>query len=324
VTRIYPRARGLVAGHYEAYAGQALRDDGQRPVGVLFVLWKQPATLTDDVRALLSIFVSRAEAELQRLQRDRDIERLQATLEQRVRDRTAELERLNAELDAFAYSVSHDLKAPLRSIDGFTQLLLEQAAPRLEPDDRDLLERVVGSTRRMGSIINDLLALARVSQGMLERNPVDLSDLAAHVAREELRKYGERQVQIDIEPGLQAWCDARLVRVALENLIGNALKYTRNRSDAVVHIGRLPATADADRERFFIRDNGAGFDMAHAGLLFKPFQRLHRPSEFEGTGIGLATVRRVVERHGGTIEGQGVRGEGAEFRFDFGPPPADG
>ncbi len=322
VTRLYPRARGLVAGHYEAYAGQALRDGDRQPVGVLFVLWKQPATLTEDVRALLSIFVSRAEAELQRLQRDRDIERLQATLEQRVRDRTAELERLNAELDAFAYSVSHDLKAPLRSIDGFTQLLLEQAGDRLEPDDRDLLDRVVGSTRRMGSIINDLLALARVSQGMLERLPVDLTELARHVAGEELRKYGERRVQIDIEPGLQAWCDARLVRVALENLIGNALKYTRNRQDAVIGIGRLAPAGNDDRVRFYIRDNGAGFDMAHAGLLFKPFQRLHRPSEFEGTGIGLATVRRVVERHGGTIEGQGVPGEGAEFRFDFGQPPA--
>lgn len=319
VTQTYPRARGLVAGHYEAYAGQALRDGDRQPVGVLFVLWRQPASLADDVRALLSIFVSRAEAELQRLQRDRDIERLQATLEQRVRDRTAELERLNAELDAFAYSVSHDLKAPLRSIDGFTQLLIEQAGPRLEPDDRDLLDRVVGSTQRMGAIINDLLALARVSQGMLERDPVDLSELAAQIAREERRKYGERQVQIDIEPGLQAMCDARLVRVALENLIGNALKYTRNRPDAVIGIGRLPAEPGADRTRFYIRDNGAGFDMAHAGLLFKPFQRLHRPSEFEGTGIGLATVRRVVERHGGRIEGQGVRGEGAEFRFDFGP-----
>lgn len=324
VTRTYPRARGLVAGHYEAYAGQALRDGDRQPVGVLFVLWKQPAALTDDVRALLSIFVSRAEAELQRLQRDRDIERLQATLEQRVRDRTAELERLNAELDAFAYSVSHDLKAPLRSIDGFTQLLIEQAAERLQPDDRDLLDRVVGSTQRMGAIINDLLALARVSQGMLERHPVDLSELATHVATEERRKYGERQVQIEIEPGLQARCDARLVRVALENLIGNALKYTRNRSDALIRIGRLPADAAADRTRFYIRDNGAGFDMAHAGLLFKPFQRLHRPSEFEGTGIGLATVRRVVERHGGHIEGQGVRGEGAEFRFDFGPDAAAG
>ncbi len=324
VTTRYPLARGLVAGHYEAYAGQALRDGDSQPVGVLFVLWRQPTTLTDDVRALLSIFVSRAEAELQRLQRDRDIERLQATLEQRVRDRTAELERLNAELDAFAYSVSHDLKAPLRSIDGFTQLLIEQAGDRLEPDDRDLLNRVVGSTQRMGSIINDLLSLARVSQGMLQRDPLDLSELARHVVSEELRKYPDREVTIDIEPGMQVSCDARLVRVAMENLIGNALKYTRKRSDAVIQIGRLPAAEGADRTRFFIRDNGAGFDMAHAGLLFKPFQRLHRPSEFEGTGIGLATVRRVVERHGGTIEGQGVRGEGAEFRFDLGPDPVQG
>ena len=118
--------------------------------------------------------------------------------------------------------------------------------------------------------------------------------------------------------------DGDRLRQVFDNLIGNALKYTRNRPDAVIGIGRLPAEPGADRTRFYIRDNGAGFDMAHAGLLFKPFQRLHRPSEFEGTGIGLATVRRVVERHGGTIEGQGVRGEGAEFRFDLGPDPVQG
>jgi signal transduction histidine kinase len=173
----------------------------------------------------------------------------------------------------------------------------------------------------MSSLINDLLALARVSQGRLERQAVDLSALASQVLLQERQKHPEREIEYRVAPDLQAHCDPRLARIALENLFTNAFKYTRTRERSLIEWGQMPAQGHLPA-MFFVRDNGVGFDMAYADKLFKPFQRLHMPSEFEGTGIGLATVRRIIERHGGTILGEGTPGEGAVFRFSFGEPPA--
>lgn len=330
VDQQFARDKALVDGGFKAYVGQRLTDEDGRVIGVLNALWRKPVSLTPETRALIAIFASRANAELLRLQREREIRRLNATLEQRVRERTAELEKLNAELDSFAYTVSHDLKSPLRAIDGFTRLLDEQLAGRLQPDERHLLDRVLDSTARMSGLIADLLALARVSQAHLALQPVDLSALAHEILDKAMSRYPGRQVERRIEPGLQVVCDPRLARVALENLLGNALKYTRQRSDTVVEMGRVAAD-DSAQGLLFIRDNGVGFDMAYADKLFKPFQRLHMPSEFEGTGIGLATVRRIMERHGGHILGDARPGDGATFQFAFEavaqslrpPPPAN-
>jgi PAS domain S-box-containing protein len=314
----FPGQTPLVGMDSEAYVGQALRDEDGSPIGVLEALWRKPIALTTEMQALMSIFSSRATAELIRLQRDREIHHLNATLEQRVRLRTAELEKLNAELDSFAYSVSHDLKSPLRAIDGFTRLLGEQLDGRLQPDEQQLFERVLASTRRMSTLIADLLALARVSQGTITLELTNISALAEQVLRSEFARQPDRPLRWHVEAGLSSRCDARLARIALENLLGNAVKYTRDQPAPLIEVGRVPGTAG----ELYVRDNGVGFNMAYADKLFKPFQRLHMPSEFEGTGIGLATVRRIVERHGGSIRGTSVPGQGTTFTFSFGGPVA--
>jgi light-regulated signal transduction histidine kinase (bacteriophytochrome) len=286
-------------------------------MGVLKALWRGPSALTEEMQALIAIFASRASAELIRLRRDREIKTLNESLEVRVRERTAELRKLNEELDSFAYSVSHDLKSPLRSIDGFTRLLSEQLEGRLQPDETALFDRVLTATRRMSSLIADLLGLARISQGTLERLPTSLSEIAEQIMRAEQLKQPDRQLDWSIEPDLVCHCDPHLMRIAIENLLGNAVKYTRHQKHPKIEIGRLPANASAPQQ-FFVRDNGVGFDMAYADKLFKPFQRLHTASEFEGTGIGLATVRRIVERHGGTIRVESAPGQGTTFYMSLG------
>ena len=314
----YPSLSSMTNVQASAYIGQSLRDQDGTAIGMLSAMWRQPIKLTAEMRALISIFASRATAELIRLRREREIQQLNATLEQRVQSRTAELQKLNAELDSFAYSVSHDLKSPLRAIDGFTSLLSEQLQGRLTTDEEQLLQRVLASTHRMSTLIADMLALARVSQGKMALGPTNLSEIAEQVMQAEQAKHPDRPLAWRIEPDLVSVCDARLARIALENLLGNAVKYTRDQPQSLIEMGRC-REGDAARTTFFVRDNGVGFNMAYADKLFKPFQRLHGPSEFDGTGIGLATVRRIVDRHGGHIQGRGRPGEGAEFRFSLAP-----
>ena len=299
------------------FIGLPLRDADGSAVGLLTAVWRQSPPENSQIDALLTIFASRCNAELLRLQRDREIRKLQDTLEQRVAARTAQLQYLNRELDAFAYTVSHDLKSPLRSIDGFNHLLREQLAPRLTAEDEMLFERVDASVQRMNRLITDLLALARVSQGTLQRMHTDLSELAEDVIRQERHRDPMRQVKIDIEPGLIADCDPRLAHIVLENLLGNAWKYTRNTPEPHIRL-RLVHAANGGPAVFSIEDNGAGFDPSRADRLFKAFTRLHASNEFEGSGIGLATVRRILERHGGHIRGEGAVGQGARFEFSFG------
>jgi two-component system NtrC family sensor kinase len=223
-----------------------------------------------------------------------------------------ELERKNQELEAFSYSVSHDLRAPLRSIGAYSQLLLEEYAGELDPEGQDFLRQISKSTRRMGEIIQDLLSLARVGRGELSRDRINLSSIARDVVEELRSKEPDRRVALHIENRLTAEADGRLVRVALENLLGNAWKFTAKVPDARIDVG---AVQEKGGTTFFIRDNGAGFDMSYAEKLFNPFVRLHTDSEFPGTGIGLATVKRVVDRHGGRIWAQSAVDQGSVFYF---------
>jgi PAS domain S-box-containing protein len=299
-----------------------LRDDQGQVIGILTAQWKQATPITPESQALISIFASRATAELLRHRQEQEVRRLNATLEDRVRMRTAELEQVNAELDAFAYSVSHDLKSPLRAIDGFAHLMLEQFEGRSTEAERDAMKRILAATHRMSNLIKDLLALARISQSELRIREVNLSSMAEDILSQLAEVFPKRRRELRIATGLVCLCDRNLARAALTNLLHNALKYTRDRTDPVIEFGQVPGSDAAST--YFVRDNGAGFDMAHADKLFKPFQRLHMPSAgFEGTGIGLATVRRIVERHGGTIRGEAVKNQGAVFTFTFGQQQSD-
>ncbi len=232
-----------------------------------------------------------------------------------------ELERKNSELEAFSYSVSHDLRTPLRGIAEYSRLLLEGHASELDSEGQDFLHQVYKSAKRMGEIIDDLLSLARVSQAELKRDRISLSSIARDVVEELKQKEPDRDVTVHIDDRLAADADGRLVRVALENLLGNAWKFTAKVSDARIDVGAAPEDGGT---AFFIRDSGAGFDMRHAKNLFQAFQRLHTESEFPGIGIGLATVKRIVDRHGGRIWAQGVVDQGSTFYFTISPSKAGG
>jgi signal transduction histidine kinase len=234
-------------------------------------------------------------------------------LEQHVRERTVELQAANQELEAFSYSVSHDLRAPLRSIDGFSQVLLEDYAGRLDDQGKDYLKRVRAATQRMGYLIDDMLTLSRVTRAEMRRKTVDLSALATDVLTELQKSEPGRKVDWSFEPGLIAQGDAQLLRVALVNLLGNAWKFTGKTANAKIEFGAL-RNAEGAME-FFVRDNGVGFDMAYAGKLFGAFQRLHLSNQFPGSGIGLATVWRIIHRHGGQVRGAGMPDQGATFYF---------
>ncbi len=255
-----------------------------------------------------------------------ELQRYATELEQRVEERTHELQErhealrrnaaellaANTELDAFAYSVSHDLRAPLRSIDGFSQVLLEDYGAKLDEAGQDSLRRVRAATQRMGTLIDDLLKLARITRTEIRAEAVDLSDLARDIAAELQRATPERQVEFTIAPRLKARGDPRLLRVVLDNLLRNSWKYTAKQARPQIEFGSVEENGG---QAFMVRDNGAGFDMKYADKLFGVFQRLHSAADFEGTGVGLATVRRIINRHGGRIWAEGAVDQGATFYF---------
>jgi PAS domain S-box-containing protein len=241
-----------------------------------------------------------------------------AEMERRVTERTLQLAAMNQELEAFSYTVAHDLRAPLRVIDGFSQVLLEDFAGPLGPEGTHALERIQAAGGRMGQLIDDLLELSRVTRGELNRTRLDLSALAQTIASDLRQRDPQRQVDFRISGGIIARADAALLRAALENLLGNAWKFTAKTADAIIEFGTFARERDNLEERvYFVRDNGAGFSMAHVDQLFKAFHRLHADDEFPGTGIGLATVQRIIRRHGGQVWAEGAVGQGATFYFSL-------
>jgi signal transduction histidine kinase len=247
-----------------------------------------------------------------RMRAEEDIQMLNRELEQRVRDRTAQLDNSNKELESFAYSVSHDLRAPLRGIDGWSLALIEDYGERLDERAHGYLRRVRAETQQMGRLIDDLLKLSRVTRAEMQKVQVNLTAMARGIADSLQEERPERRIEFIIQPELRADGDGPLLEIALTNLLDNAVKFTGKRALARIEFGETEADGG---KAFFVRDNGVGFDMAYGQKLFGAFQRLHKSSEFPGTGIGLATVQRIIHRHGGRIWAEAKLDQGAVFYF---------
>jgi signal transduction histidine kinase len=248
-----------------------------------------------------------------RMRAEQALQSLNAELEEKVRQRTEDLEVAVGELEAFSYSVSHDLRAPLRALHGFAETLIEDTADRLNEDERNLLGRIQKAAGRMDRMIEDLLTLSRANNSRLEKEVVNLGEVARSVIEDLRASFPHRNIDWEIGNGLLAWGDAGLLRLVVQNLIGNAFKYTQPKDKARVEIGVECRTPESIT--YFVRDDGIGFDSGLTSKLFRPFSRLHRADEFEGSGIGLATVDRIVRRHGGSVAAEGKKGTGATFRF---------
>jgi PAS domain S-box-containing protein len=288
---------------------------------------REEQSLFGEVAGDIAFALHTLEGEEERQRAQDEVRRLNRNLERLVAERTAELEAANQELQAFAYSVSHDLRAPLRGMDGFSQALLEDYGDKLNARGKDYARRVRAASQRMGRLIDDILQLSRVTRHEMKRGAVDLSGLARAAADKLRRRDPARQVTFAIQEGVAAEGDAHLLSLALENLLSNAWKFTQEEPEARIAFGAVENAAcdapqadlDDDATVYYVQDNGAGFEMAYADKLFEPFQRLHSEAEFSGTGIGLATVQRIVRRHGGRVWAEGAAGKGATFYFTLRP-----
>ncbi|MFL6210411.1 MAG: PAS domain S-box protein [Pyrinomonadaceae bacterium] len=299
------KARLFAYGHWEGELIHIRRDGARIVVASHWVIHKNEL---DEPRAILEVNNDITE----RKQAEEEVRRLNEELEQRVAERTAQLEAANKELEAFSYSVSHDLRAPLRHINGFSQALLEDYADKLDADGRSYLQEVRSASQEMAQLIDDVLQLARVTRSEMRREVVNLSELAQSVVAELQKREPGHTVTVQIEDGLLAHGDKRLLRIMLVNLLGNAWKFTAKQAQPEIVFGHEQQDGET---AFFVRDNGAGFDMTYADKLFGAFQRLHTVAEFEGTGIGLATVQRILNRHGGRVWAVGAVNQGATFYF---------
>jgi light-regulated signal transduction histidine kinase (bacteriophytochrome) len=263
------------------------------------------AELAQSNKSLLNEVIKRRKAE-------NEVRRLNGHLECLIAERTAQLEQANKELEAFSYSVSHDLRAPLRYIDGYSRALQEDYESRLDSTGVQYLQRIQAATNRMDQLIDALLQLSRISRADVQRTTTNLSALVQSICADLRERYPERQVHVTITPGVRAMADSQLVRIALENMLSNAWKFTQKQEHPHIIFGTVRRAGETI---FFVRDNGAGFDMALAHTLFQPFQRLHTASEFEGNGIGLAIVQRIIRRHRGRVWAEGAVNKGATVCF---------
>jgi PAS domain S-box-containing protein len=301
--KMLPRIRAAFAGERQVFDDTVrYKDGGKRAAQINYIPRLNSSGVADGMYILITDITKHQLAEEQ-------IRTMNAELEQRVQERTMQLESANKELEAFCYSVSHDLRAPLRAIRGFTDVLLEQHAAELNPRGQDFLRRVSEASHQMDTLVDDLLRLSRVSRSDIQKQEIDLSAIAAEILMELAKSESGRAVKTTVAPGLKAQGDVRLVRVVLDNLLRNAWKFTGKQPRAEIEFGR------ADGAVFFVRDNGVGFDMTYVSRLFGVFQRLHAVTEFPGSGVGLAIAQRVINRHDGRIWGEGHVDKGATFYF---------
>ena len=299
----------LSSGEIDSYAME--KRDVRKDGGVVWVEASRAVVRDPDSDPVL--FVGTVRDITAQREAEAEVGRLNTDLEARVERRTADLALANKNLEAFSYSVSHDLRAPLRALSGYSEALLEDYSDHLDETGRGYAERIQAASERMARLIDDLLQLARVSRSQMHIRPVDLSGEVAAVVKEFQSADPGRQIEISIQDGVQASADRGLIRTVLQNLIENAWKFTSREEHPTIEFGSMPA--DGAEIGCFMRDNGAGFDPAHAAKLFEPFERLHTDTDFAGTGIGLASVQRIVERHGGRIWAESEVGRGATFYF---------
>jgi light-regulated signal transduction histidine kinase (bacteriophytochrome) len=302
----------------ESYIGIPLWNSRGKPVGLIAVMGHKPLADDAPVTHLLQLVATRVAAELDRRLADDDIRKLNQELEQRVQQRTAQLEAANKELETFSYSVSHDLRTPLRTIAGFSQILQEEYKGSLDPEGRRLLDMVNQGTARMGHLIDDILAFSRMSRNKMGTERVDMTTLAREVFAELQASVPERKIRFALDALPPASGDRAMLRQVWGNLLGNAIKYTAQTEEAVIEVS---GSVQGNENTYCVKDNGAGFDMQYANKLFGVFQRLHTEAEFEGTGIGLAIVQRIIIRHGGRVWAEGKVNDGATFHFTLPASP---
>jgi PAS domain S-box-containing protein len=274
-------------------------------------LWATASPLVDDEGNVIGAIESIRDI-TERKSAEEELGKHRQRLEELVAERTTDLLAVNQEMEAFIHSVSHDLRAPLRRIHGFSQILLEDYEDRLDRQGSEYLERLMDSSQHMSNLIEDLLDLSRVTSAGINRQQTDLSAIARAIMADLLKEQPERQAHFDIQSGITVLGDPDLLNIMLQNLLDNAWKFTSKRAETEISFG---ITTYEDRQVYYVRDNGAGFDMAYVGKLFEPFQRLHSAKEYSGTGIGLASVRRIIRRHGGQIWAEGEVDQGATFYF---------
>ena len=315
VQTLFPDDPRLARMGVEAYAGMPVVGIAGQPIGVLVVLHDKPLVDTGSMRRLIELFAVRAATEFERVDYEDEIHALNTGLESRVAERTEALQQANRELEAFSYSVSHDLRAPLRHIAGFVEMLIEEVGDSLSSEGRRYLDVIRQSANRMGVMIDDLLAFSRAGRSEVRKIRVGLRQLIDESIQQMEQDLSGRHIEWRIGNLPEISADRGLISLVLANLIGNAVKYSRSRNPAIIEIGVDPAAGNTNETVIFVRDNGIGFDMRYAHKLFGVFQRLHNDSEYEGTGIGLANVRRIVERHGGRVWADSVEGRGSTFYF---------
>ncbi|HEU5126047.1 MAG TPA: PAS domain-containing protein [Verrucomicrobiae bacterium] len=302
-----PRIEAALAGNKQVFQSKRVHSDGtERVAQVNYIPRYDREGAVDGIYILLVDITERQRAEEQLL-------RLTTELEKRVQERTAQLQAANKELEAFCYSVSHDLRAPLRAVRGFTEVLTEQYAAQLDARGQDFLRRVSDASSQMDKLVDDLLKLSRVSRSEIRNLTINLSQMGEEIVTGLRKEDPNREVQVKIASQLCAQGDERLMRLVLDNLLRNAWKFTGKKPEAAIEFGKTETPEPA----FFIRDNGAGFDMTYANRLFGVFQRLHSPSDFPGSGVGLAIVQRVINRHGGRVWAEGRPDAGATFYFSL-------
>jgi PAS domain S-box-containing protein len=299
--------RRLIAGEaVTSFETQRVAKDGR-----ILDVWLTVTKLVDDTGKPVGIASTECDI-TERKKAEEDLRRLNIELEERVEQRTAELEIANKELEAFSFSVSHDLRAPLRTIDGFSQALQEDCVDKLDSQSKDYLQRIRQGVKNMAELIDGLLELSRIARKEIEHQPVDLTKTARKIALGFQEAEPQRQVEFFIQEGIVVNGDAHLLVIVLQNLLDNAWKFTSKHPSAKIEFGTKKINGE---EVYFVRDDGAGFDMAYVGKLFAPFQRVHSTKDFPGTGVGLATVQRIIHRHGGRVWAEGEIERGACFYF---------